>query len=852
MGVVGRQELVGRDQELALLVAAVDEAHVGRGSLVMVEGEAGIGKTRLLAETEDHARRLAFRCLRGGALELEQGRPFGAFRDALGLETPDGPGTTALARTVSESAASPEAQFLAQEAIVEYVEGLTEDAPLLLALDDLHWSDRATLATVWALARRVDPLPFVLLIAARPNPRSAELDRLLSDARSAGATELRLRALAPEAVEELAGSVVGASAGPSLLDQLAGTGGNPFFVIEMLTSLVDEGVVETADGGAEARARSLPPELRASLLRRIGALGTDAQDVLGIAAVLAGPFAIDDLSAVLGRPTAAWTEVVTSAVRAGILEDRGTVLAFRHDLIREALYEHLPEAVRTGLHRDAARVLGDRLEPSVRARHLVLGAAVGDTDAVDDLRRAARELARRNPDAAASVFERAEALERDPLARAELAAGRANCLLAAGRPREAEACATDALHVVGVPSAIRASLLLTLGETDMHQGKAYGGVEHFRGALDVGIADEDERARALGKLAESTLWTFDLEAAWDSSARALAEGERMENATVVALALSTQSATRIFSGRLREAVALGEQAVESAGGDPDALRTTPHSYHALALLGSDQHGASRAVAEEGLRHATALGQVLTMPNFHIVLLRLAWFTGRWDDALAEAAVCSNLAADFGLRFGLAHTDTIQGLIAFHRGDLDGAREMQLRAKQGREHGDVGGSEMGFLLDALIAEADGEVAEAAELLAGYVDFMLSIGMRAHQLWIGPQVVQMLLAANRAADARALAATLDDIGTTADTPSGRAGAATARGLVDDDPGLLLAAADEYAERAPAARRDAHHRMGGGLIRAGGPSRRSRDRAPSEPRARLSTRRQPRGATPAREPA
>ena len=279
---------------------------------------------------------------------------------------------------------------------------------------------------------------------------------MITDCLESGANHLRLTALTREAVEVLAGNVVGAPPGESLINQLAGTGGNPFLVIEMLQSLVDEGVIERTDVGAEARARSLPPELRASLLRRIGALGTDAEDVLGVAAVFGGPFALDDLGLLLGRPIGTWSDVITGAVRAGILEDHDTILAFRHDLIREALYENLFPSVRMGLHRDAARVLGDRLEPSVRGRHLVLGAGPGDADAVNGLRDAARELARRDPDAAATVLEQAVALEREPAARAELASELAGALLAGGRAMEAEECASEAMAAPVLSSATRA------------------------------------------------------------------------------------------------------------------------------------------------------------------------------------------------------------------------------------------------------------------------------------------------------------------------------------------------------------------------------------------------------------
>jgi tetratricopeptide (TPR) repeat protein len=289
----------------------------------------------------------------------------------------------------------------------------------------------------------------------------------------------------------------------------------------------------------------------------------------------------------------------------------------------------------------------------------------------------------------------------------------------------------------------------------------------------------------------------DLRAAWRESEVALDEGRRLGEAPVVTAALSTQCAVRSCEVRFGEAIALGEAAVAAAGTDPDGLRRTPHAYLGLALMGADRHDEARLVAEEGRHRATVLGQVLALPNFHHLLARLAWSTGRWDDALAEADATAALAADDGLALGQPGNQTVGALVAFHRGDLDAARDLQAQSRVVRgESADAVGTELSVLLDALLAEAGGDVERAADLLLGLTDVMSQLGMRAAQLWVGPETIRLALAGRRHGDATALADRLEEIANVAGSPTARGAAAAGRGLVKGDPDLLIAASAAYA--------------------------------------------------------
>jgi len=208
-------------------------------------------------------------------------------------------------------------------------------------------------------------------------------------------------------------------------------------------------LLEGEAGIGKSRDRSLPAPLRSSRLRRVDAISPSAQEALRMAAVLGSTFAVEDLAALLKRSVPATATATHEAVRAGFLEDLAPDLAFRHDLIREALYEDLPRAIRAALHRDAADALADRAPTHVIAQHLALGAEPGDVEAVVGLRRAAAEAGPRDPATAVDLLRRAIDLQ-DPAvpAGADLRREYIDALAWAGHldaaEEEAKAALTDA------------------------------------------------------------------------------------------------------------------------------------------------------------------------------------------------------------------------------------------------------------------------------------------------------------------------------------------------------------------------------------------------------------------------
>ena len=213
-----------------------------------------------------------------------------------------------------------------------------------------------------------------------------------------GAEHVLLGPLSADEAAHLAGEVVGLPAGPRLLEQVAGAAGNPLFVIELVRALDDEGAIDVRDGRAEARPASLPPTLRLTFLRRLSLLPEDALNMLRVASILGSTFSLAELALLAGRSAAQLVPALAAAVDAGLLSESGDRLAFRHDLVRDAIYHDLPVAVRKGLHREAGAVLGGAGAPVERvAGHVALGAEQGDAEAVGgcDGRRRSRRRGRR-------------------------------------------------------------------------------------------------------------------------------------------------------------------------------------------------------------------------------------------------------------------------------------------------------------------------------------------------------------------------------------------------------------------------------------------------------------------------
>ena len=579
----------GREAETAVLDDAIDRAATGRLAIVLIDGEAGIGKTRLLQDALEKARCRGLRVAAARAAELERTRPFGLVAGMFGCtrSAPDPRraaigellatrGPRGLRRGPVTVTSDPGLQFRAVDAFADLAEELALDGPLVLGADDLHWADPSSLVTLGALAARLDGLPAAIIGCFRPAPAVAGLERLASALEAAGGHRLSLRELDGRAVAELVANAVGAAPGRRLLAGISGAAGNPLFVTELLGALAQEQMITISDGQAEVSDLTLPPTLRLTILRRISFLADGTLEALRFASVLGTGFTLTELAEVTGRSAVDLSIKLAEPLRARVLEDDGTRLRFRHDLIRDAIYEDLPASVRGALHREAGQRLAAAGAPASQvAEHLARGARQGDAEAIGWLARAARQAAMTSPGVAAGLFGRAIGLTNEAdEGRDRLMAERAGTLMLAGRVPAALTACRELLgrhHDPDTDGRVRICLA--------HALLAQGQVRDALGELDrasgsPGIS-EAERAAAHAWAGFARISLGDLDGA-AASERAAAEAAADHHLTT-SIIMSTTARIAESRGHLGEVLELAAGAVRRADASPGLWGTASRS-----------------------------------------------------------------------------------------------------------------------------------------------------------------------------------------------------------------------------------------------------------------------------------
>ncbi len=389
-------------------------------------------------------------------------------RLSVNVRSPDPRRAAIGALLADRSAGAPgstgDLQYRVVEEIVDLVETACAEHPVLLVAEDIHWADTASLLTILSIARRLPLAPLLAVVTTRPSPLPGDVVRLLDDLAAGGGRTLRLQPLTPDDVAALASDVLGASPGPGLSAMLAKAGGNPLWATAMLRSLADEGALRHASDQVEVTSSELPASLSELVVRRLRDLPRPTLDLLQVAAVLGDAVSLRDVAAVARRTPADVAGQLAAAYDARLLDEVDERVVFRHQLVHDAIYQHVPAPARRLLHREAAVALmaagADRLEV---ADHLVLGAERGDEQAVGWLRDAAREASGQAPLVTLELLRRAEALLPGGHRDADLVSAEVvQALLRAGSVAEASARAEAVLarqHAAEVDTPLRVALV---------------------------------------------------------------------------------------------------------------------------------------------------------------------------------------------------------------------------------------------------------------------------------------------------------------------------------------------------------------------------------------------------------
>ena len=400
----------GREAAAARLHEAFARTRSGERCIALVTGEAGIGKTRLLAEFA-HAAQKSGALVLYGRCEEEPAAPYQPLAEALApLPVPDVLSQGFAEPTAGrpgEPASDPEVDRARMfDAVAEWLEELTASQPIALMLDDLHWADRATLLLLRRLATRPRRIPLLLLGSARYlelQPGHPLTDTLAEIRRDRPVVRVALHGLDEAAVATVVEGLTGSRPDPAAAHALRErTGGNPFFVREL----------------ARPEGAALPDAVRDVVAARAGRLPERARRLLELAAVAGSEFDVELVRRGTGEPEETVLDALDDALRAGLLRELpgSEKLAFGHALVRDALVEALSAARRAYLHRRIADVLVDRPPEQWLAplAHHALSGARDDPEpalgyALDAGRHAVKRLAWED---AVDLLERAERLAR--------------------------------------------------------------------------------------------------------------------------------------------------------------------------------------------------------------------------------------------------------------------------------------------------------------------------------------------------------------------------------------------------------------------------------------------------------
>jgi DNA-binding CsgD family transcriptional regulator len=761
--------LYDRDQELGLAVAELDAALVGSGRMLLVEGQAGIGKSRLLSELAKLAEDRRFDVYTACGIELEREFAYGVVRQlfeyAIHRLAPDERaflfrGAAGLAERILSGAEGPHGDpepgapeapedrvFAALHGLYWFCAELSERAPLLLAIDDADRADQASLRFLAHLAPRLEGLPVAVALARRPAQPGAG-QPLLAEIEQHAVVRLCPPPLTPEGSAALVTERLGEGDPEFSAACHRAAQGNPFLLGELCATLRADGVAPTA-AAAPVVERLGPRNIAHSSLTRIGRVAPDARQLVQAAALLGQGAELRHAAALAGLELSEATRLADSLVELGVLASSAP-LAFVHPVVRTAILEDQPAGKRALLHARAARMHADEgATDEVVCAHLMETAPAGDDWVVDQLLGTAHDaLEKGAPEAAASLL--ARALEEPPSGdrRVQVLAdlGRAEAL--GPDPASAVQHLRAALDMAGERS-LRDELVAELLSTLWHLGRRAELLELARAELDRCDPDADLQSRRRLEAALITGLKFnvghydELDARLEALAPELTGESPGERAILAVLAQRRVERAE----RVEDAVDAARRALEHGLlADHGPSLRAPASVALRALIESDEHDAAAGWIGQGLELARERGSRIGLLTAHRFLAELAYNAGDLGAAEADARLVASSWREFHSLAAFCAVATLaQALVA--RGRLEEADEALAELGDGRLY-------PGFP-NAMVALAHGELDMARGDAAGALAHFTAAGDDfAYARWRPGAAAAALLLGERS-DALALA-------------------------------------------------------------------------------------------------
>jgi DNA-binding NarL/FixJ family response regulator len=777
--------LVGRDRELSLLAAALERVIAGRGGVVWITGEPGIGKSALVLALTGAATEAGCAVRSAAGDELTEAFPLRLMADCLYIKVHAAdPDIVEVARFLAGELTTPtvvDPVNTAAERMLGIVDRLCATAPLVLVAEDLHWADQPSLGLWSRLAHSIDQIPLLLVGSCRPVPHRPALERLGVAVERLDGMLLEVGPLNDTDAVTAARHLLAAQPGPRLSAELARTGGNPLYLRELVEALRDDGSVRVANDQAELvrTGGALPQSLAAAIGQQLTFLSPRTRQSLRLAALLGAEFGAAEWAHAAGQSPLQLTETVQEAIDGGVIAADEHTLRFRHDLIRQVLLEQTPPAVRDEVNLRVAHSLADAgYTADIIARQLVATSTLNDW-ARTWLTHATETLLRSAPQAYESLLLRANSLlEPGGDYRWEALASRlAQTQFWLGHDQAAEQTATTVLRHTSNPELA--------GQMGLHAVRAAGRQFNYERALalagDILNTHPTLPARWQARLrawkAFALFCLEQLEAATAEAAEALDRAREYDDRLGIAYASRVLGLADPSGGR-----ALIASAIDSLGDDAESvdLRLLLVSDYLLYLRRDGIADEADAMVPNALVLGERVGAARAAA-VHCNAAKVHLERGNWDQALHYAA--------------MAPTETVEGRraqavsaeIMLRRGQREQA-QAHLRAAGASNDSDSG----------LTQSRDGDLTHALFIRA-YVDGdlpqALAFGRQQIEQWIPrflPAVVQVALE-------------LDEIDTATSAAARAANpiytpaidARTCRALIEDDTDALLSLASEYDE-------------------------------------------------------
>ena len=645
--------LLERGEELGVLAGHLEAASAGEGALILVEGPAGVGKTTLLGAASAQAESQEIRRLAARAGELERDLGFGLVRQLFSPELAGRDadsserlfaGAASLAKSIfgltedGGPGGSPDALARSLHGLQWLTANLADEGPLLLVADDAHWSDEPSLLFLSYLAKALADLPVVVLVAARTGEPGSHADGALVGVRESATLRLNLSPLSRDGCATLVRRAFPDAAEPFVDACHEATGGNPFFVEEIVRAAPDHGISPTEDD-ADRLAYLSTEAMKQAVVGRIRRAGQQARDLADAVAIF--PLGAEarhvGVLADLGLEATALS--ADTLRRAGVLR-AGRPLEFLHPVIRSTVYDSIAESTRAAAHRRAAELLIEEgAAPEQAVFHLLRAEPAGDERSVAILRSAAEAALRSGAYGGARIYaERALVEPAAPERRSELmrdlGAAEGNLGLA-----EAFDHLREAANTAPTPR-LRAEILRELAHALFTTGRFVEIGQVLREAIKgLGPDDRDlafEIDADLVAIAQMQMLPLDT------------VDERLDRYRVETLAGNTRGERALLAVfafdavRKAEPAALGAElaarALPSAVAAGEVVDSMPLFLGALALIYCEAFDAGTPVYERELRHARETGARRGIGLFATFLGWSSWLRGNLDEAYADATL----------------------------------------------------------------------------------------------------------------------------------------------------------------------------------------------------------------------